>query len=70
LHLSKEYTEEIFREAHRVLKPVGNFIFDYPSAKRRKAINYKSENWHGANSYTKSETTKLVEDRFKILNIK
>lgn len=70
MHLSKEYTEEIFKEVHRILKPGGIFIFDYPSAKRRKSINYKAENWHGANAYSKKETSKLVGDRFKMLNTK
>jgi len=70
MHLSKEYTEEIFTEAHRILKPGGVFIFDYPSAKRRRAINYKAENWHGANAYTKKETSNLVGTRFKILKNK
>lgn len=70
MHLSKEYTAEVFKEVHRILKPGGTFIFDYPSAKRRRAMNYKAENWHGANSYSKKETTNLVGDKFKLLNTK
>jgi len=41
MHLDKITTEEIFKEVYRILKPNGLFIFDYPSAERRKLTRDK-----------------------------
>lgn len=49
MHLEPENLENIFKEAHRVVKKNGQFIFDVPSQKRRKLVGYKNDSWHGAN---------------------
>ena len=62
MHLNLKDTQAIFEEVHRVLKPGGIFIFDYPSAERRKLTRYKSQNWHGANAFRKEEIKRLFTD--------
>ena len=52
MHLDTEKIKTILKECHRVLKPNGRIIFDIPSKKRRKLVNYKPTNWHGATSCT------------------
>jgi ubiquinone/menaquinone biosynthesis C-methylase UbiE len=67
MHLDKITTEEIFKEVYRILKPNGLFIFDYPSAERRKLTRDKQSNWHGANSYSKREISEVI-NRNNFLN--
>ena len=66
MHLDKEMILNILSEAHRILKKGGNFIFDIPSAKRRKLVNYKSDGWHGATSYSISEVKDLLGDNWTL----
>lgn len=71
MHLSPKETESIFREVNRVLKPGGIFIFDYPSAARRKMTRYESKDWHGRNAFRKTEIIKLTATHgWKILKRK
>ncbi len=65
MHLTKEKTEDIFREVNRILKPGGKFIFDYPSSSRRKLTNYKSNNWHGGNGFSKKSMKNLWSNNWK-----
>lgn len=58
MHLNTEKVEQVFNECHRVLKDDGRLIFDIPSKKRRKATNYKANNWHGAYSLNISDLQK------------
>lgn len=58
MHLNAEKVEQVFSECHRLLKDDGRLIFDIPSKKRRKAINYKANNWHGAYSLNMSDLQK------------
>lgn len=48
MHLDIEKVQRIMQECHRVLKNNGRLIFDIPSKKRRRLLNYKASNWHGA----------------------
>lgn len=59
MHLSKEKIEKILQECDRILTKNGRIIFDIPSSKRRKLINYKSKDWHGGFSLTNQELKKL-----------
>ena len=68
MHLDEKVTGNILQEAHRILKKGGRLIFDIPSAKRRKAINYKADNWHGANAFSVKEINNLVGDKWKWVN--
>lgn len=60
MHLNPAETAAIFREVNRILAPGGVFIFDYPSAERRKLTGYKAENWHGGNAFSKKEINALI----------
>lgn len=52
MHISPDERKSVFIEVHRILKPGGVFIVDYPSQNRRKLTRYKGNpesqhNWHG-----------------------
>lgn len=66
MHLDTETIDRIFKEAHRILKPGGQFIFDIPSRKRRELLNHKQKGWHGATHLSTDEIRQLAESRFKI----
>ncbi len=51
MHLEHNDLEQLLKEVHRVLKPSGQLIFDFPSQKRRNILNTRPKNWHGANEY-------------------
>ena len=68
MHLDKDTTKNILNEAHRILKKGGRLIFDIPSAKRRRMINYKAENWHGANEFSVKEILNLRGDKWKLVS--
>jgi ubiquinone/menaquinone biosynthesis C-methylase UbiE len=68
MHLDKQTVAHILIEAYRILKKGGRLIFDIPSKKRRIALNYKAQNWHGAFSFTKEELLQYCNDMFIIKN--
>jgi len=55
MHLNWDKISRILQECSRILKPGGRIIFDIPSKKRRKLLNFKSNEWHGAFSATIAE---------------
>lgn len=55
MHLEKELCREIIEEMKRVCKPGGRFIFDFPSAKRRRAVNRRGSSWHGSTHFDMEE---------------
>ncbi len=59
MHLNKEKVEKILQECDRILSKNGRIIFDIPSSKRRKLLNYKSKDWHGGFSLTNQELKKI-----------
>lgn len=61
MHLDPNETAAIFREVNRILKPGGTFIFDYPSAERRKLTRYQAANWHGSNAFRKNDMQSLLK---------
>ena len=66
MHLPKNKIENILLECHRVLNNNGRMIFDIPSKKRRRMGNYKTQQWHGASSFSISELEQLKSEHFKI----
>ena len=66
MHLKIETIEKAINEAHRVLKPGGILIFDFPSKARRNLINYKKEGWHGNTALEVNTVNKLTEGKFKM----
>ncbi len=66
MHFDQVFTERVFQEVYRVLKPGGVFIFDIPSRARRDLINYKSKNWHGSQGFTAHDIKQLFGDQFII----
>lgn len=65
MHLSREKTNSILSECHRVLKKHGRIILDIPSKKRRQLFGYKSSSWHGANSFSLNELAALPGFKIK-----
>ncbi len=66
MHLDKEKVRAILKEQHRVLKPGGHFIFDVPSARRRRLTNHQQNGWHGANAYTYQDLRATMGDQWQI----
>jgi len=66
MHLDLETIQKTIREAHRILKPNGIFIFDIPSKARRELINYKKEGWHGNTTMEVNSIDTLTEDLFEM----
>ncbi len=65
MHLDIKITEDFLTESHKKLNLNGKLIFDFPSKKRRKLINYKSTNWHAANDFSIAEIKKMTENNWK-----
>ncbi len=56
MHLDPAQTRAVLAEAHRVLRPGGRFIFDFPSQKRRRLTGgHHGANWHGSNAMRLSD---------------
>jgi ubiquinone/menaquinone biosynthesis C-methylase UbiE len=66
MHLDYETTKEFLSETHQKLAYNGRLIFDFPSKKRRELLNFKSENWHGANNFSLDEIKKLTKNNWNI----
>lgn len=67
MHLDYETTTEFLSETHQKLAYNGRLIFDFPSKKRRELLNFKSENWHGANNFSLDEIKKLTKNNWNII---
>jgi len=66
MHLDNQTTTDFLTETHDKLANNGRLIFDFPSKKRRKLLNFKSENWHGANNYSMDEIKKMTKNNWNI----
>ena len=66
MHLDLETIQKTIQEAHRILKPNGILIFDFPSMTRRKLINYQKEGWHGNTALDVNSIQKSVGDLFEV----
>lgn len=65
MHLNKEESNKIIREALRILKPGGHLIIDHPSYKRRRLFNYTAPNWHAANEYSSKMIKNILCNEIK-----
>jgi len=63
-HLEEEIIQQTIQEAHRILKPNGILIFDFPSKTRREMINYQKEGWHGNTALSLEEVQQYVGGKF------
>jgi ubiquinone/menaquinone biosynthesis C-methylase UbiE len=66
MHLNKEITQSFLDETHKKLKSKGKLIFDFPSEKRRKTVNYKANNWHAANQFSMEEIINMSETNWEL----
>ena len=66
MHLDSEKVDAIVQEAHRILEPGGQFVFDLPSAARRRLSGHRQSGWHGNNAYTPAEVRELLTDGWVI----
>lgn len=55
MHLDRETCAAVLREAARIVRPGGSFIFDIPSAPRRALSGRPAEGWHGSTSASPAE---------------
>jgi hypothetical protein len=70
MHLDKEITKSFLDETYTKLKPKGKLIFDFPSKKRRKIVNYKAKNWHAANQFSIKEIEEISGNKWKVTQYK
>ena len=66
MHLEPDVIESIFREAHRILKPGGRFIFDIPSRNRRRLLRHRQASWHGGTEMSSGDVCRLMGDGFSL----
>jgi ubiquinone/menaquinone biosynthesis C-methylase UbiE len=66
MHLDKEITANFLNESLKKLTKNGKLIFDFPSKKRRKLVNYKAKNWHAANQFSVDEIKNIVNENWNI----
>lgn len=69
MHLNLEITNYFLEESYEKLQDNGRLIFDFPSKKRRKLMNFKSQNWHAANSFYIDEIKKMIQKKWIITNL-
>ncbi len=65
MHLNHKITMDFLDESHKKLKNNGKLIFDFPSKKRRKLMNFKSQNWHAANSFSIDKIKKMIKEKME-----
>ncbi len=66
MHLKPAVIEGIFREAHRILKPGGRFIFDIPSKRRRRLLHHRQTSWHGGTELSTEDVRRLTGEAFSL----
>ncbi len=71
MHLQPEQAQQVLREVGRVLQPGGQFIFDFPSVKRRHLLQKApSEGWHGAAAWSLTDWERLLGDDWQIVAVR
>jgi ubiquinone/menaquinone biosynthesis C-methylase UbiE len=66
MHLDITLIQAIIKEASRILKPGGRFIFDIPSKKRRQLLHHKQASWHGGTELTVEEVAEMAAPWLRI----
>jgi ubiquinone/menaquinone biosynthesis C-methylase UbiE len=72
MHLSESDVTQLFAETHRILKPNGVFIVDFPSKKRRNLLGWHGSTkpnspWHSATAFDEKSLQNLVGGDWKIV---
>lgn len=60
MHQSRGKVAEMLAECHRLLRPGGSLIADFPSRTRRALVGYKAQTWHGAQAFSLSGWRQLA----------
>ena len=66
MHLDLATIEGILAEVHRIQKPGGRFIFDFPSRKRRRLLHHKQASWHGGTELSLDDVAEMSAQRFRM----
>ncbi len=66
MHQDKASSAQILGECHRILKPDGLLLVDFPSARRRRLLRHQPEGWHGASAFTLAEFQGLHSQEFRL----
>ena len=69
MHLDPQKVGAIVREAHRLLEPGGIFVFDVPSAPRRRITGHQQKDWHGNNAFTQAMVKELLAKDWELEQI-
>jgi len=67
MHLDEPTTRQFLVETHRILKPNGILIVDFPSAKRRSFGQRKATNWHGSNALNVSDLMAFGDGNWELV---
>lgn len=71
MHLQHEQVRQVLREVGRVLQPGGHFIFDFPSAKRRRLLRKpRGTGWHGASAWSLSDWEQMIGAEWEIVTFR
>jgi SAM-dependent methyltransferase len=60
MHLPPDDIQKLARACHVHLQPGGLFIFDVPTALRRKLTGFRPTGWHGRTALSRGEVRKLA----------
>ncbi|MDB5033146.1 MAG: SAM-dependent methyltransferase [Chlorobi bacterium] len=66
MHLPLEEVRSIIGHAARLLRPGGSFIFDAPSALRRRLTGHRQEGWHGATALSPRDVLDLAGNGWRL----
>lgn len=68
MHLKEEDIPKVLAQVARILDTKGVFVFDIPSAKRRKLTNYQTQNWHAAQSLSIATLDDLLKEDWQLID--
>lgn len=67
MHLDSSSLQDILNEVYRVTRSKGRFMFDIPSADRRRLSRYKVSDWHGAFSISPRDLKEHLQGKWKLI---
>ncbi len=68
MHLDIEVIRQVLRQAYRIIRPGGYFIFDVPNLWRRRFINYSKGGWHGNTALSQNELGIICGNDWRIVH--